>query len=130
MKALLPVLALIVGIGIGYFIGSYRCQVCGAETRIVGITGDSAPFVIVPDPVEAYRGDALKWVHPTADTLELHLPGIAVEDTFLRVVRGDTAVTSVLEGAPLGEALKYTITVRSGGVVSTEDPEIVVKPRR
>lgn len=129
MKGLLLLLALIIGLVIGYFVGSSRCEVCGAEDRIVGITGDAAPFVIVPDPVQAYRGDVLKWVHPTADTLELQLPGIAVEDTFLRVVRGDTAVTTVLESAPLDSALKYTITVRSGGSVSTEDPEIVVKPR-
>ena len=129
MKGFLLLLGLIIGLLIGYLVGSSRCEVCGAEDRIVGVTGEAAPFTIIPDPVVAYRGDALKWVHPTADTLELRLPGMAVEDTLLRVGRGDTAATRVLEEAPLGEALKYTITVRSGDSVSTQDPEIIVKPR-
>jgi hypothetical protein len=67
-RILLLLVALIIGFLLCYFyqvvtFTPYR------HTVTVGVTGGVAPFAVIPDPVTARRGDTLRWVHPTADSL-------------------------------------------------------------
>ncbi len=128
MRKVLLVLLLVIGAVIGYLVGLSTRPACPAVERIVGITGDSAPFTIIPDPVIVQREDTLKWLHPTADLLQIDLGEAPTADRRLRAARGDTAMTIVLPTAPF-DTFKYSVTVTVGTETSTEDPEIIVKPK-
>ncbi len=128
MRKFLIVLLLVIVAVIAYLIGLSKRPPCPAVERVVGITGDSAPFTIIPDPVIVNREDTLKWIHPTADTLEIDLGELPAEEIRLRVASGDTAMAIVLPTAPF-DTFKYSVTVTVDTVTSTEDPEIIVKPK-
>ncbi len=104
------------------------------DTVTVTISGMNAPFDIDPDPALVDPGDRLGFVHTTADTLEIDLrvmppPAISpFADSLLLAVDGGITFTTVSCGAE-PDTIKYSVTVTIGGQSSTEDPEIIVRPR-
>jgi hypothetical protein len=134
-RILLWLLLLVVGLLVGYWYATTRpctpapTQVAGREVS-VGVTGDTAPFSIIPDPVTTRRGDRILWVHPTADSLIIDLRGdplgLPTADSLLSVAAGDTASTTIRADAPIG-TYKYSVTVRVGAQRDTEDPHIIVE---
>ncbi|NIN70783.1 MAG: hypothetical protein GTO46_02380 [Gemmatimonadetes bacterium] len=133
-RVLLWLLFLIIGLALGYWYATSCApppptRVAGVEV-VVGVTGDTAPFSIIPDPVTTRRGDTIRWVHPTADSLIIDLRGdplgLPTADSLLSVAAGDTASTTIRLDAPFG-TYKYSVTVRVGAQRDTEDPHIIVE---
>lgn len=104
------------------------------ETVTVTISGTSAPFDIVPDPAFVFPGDRLQFAHSGAERLEIDLRGVPrvailpFADSLLTAFDGEIAFTTVLASAQ-PDTIKYSVTVTIGGQSSTEDPEIIVRPR-
>jgi hypothetical protein len=134
-RTLLWLLLFVVGLLVGYWYATTRpctptpTQVAGREV-VVGVTGDTAPFSIIPDPVTTRRGDRILWVHPTADSLIIDLRGdslgLPTADEVLSVAAGDTASTTIRADAPFG-TYKYSVTVRVGGQRESVDPHIIIE---
>ncbi len=111
-------------------------QVVGALTDTVSVTisGATAPFNIDPDPAIVRSGDRLEFQHATSDMLEIDLrgvPRVAISpfaDSLLMALGGGITFTTILAGAE-DDTIKYSVTVTIGGQSSTEDPEIIVRPR-
>ncbi len=105
-----------------------------SDTVTVTISGMSAPFNIDPDPAIVDPGTRLGFRHTTSDILEIDLrgmPRVAVSpfaDSLLTAFDGEIAFTVVrLTAQP--DTIKYSVTVTTGGQSSTQDPEIIVRPR-
>lgn len=100
------------------------------EVHVVEVTGDAAPFTIVPDPVTTRRGDTLSWFHASADSLIIDLRGdrrgLPTTDSLLAVAEGDTATTTIRVAADTG-TYKYSVTVLVGEQRTSEDPHIIVE---
>ena len=136
-RILLRLLLLVIGLVVGYWYATTRCPPAPAPAArgqiVVGVTGDTAPFSIIPDPVTTHRGDRISWVHPTADSLIIDLRGdplgLPTADSLLSVAAGDTASTMIRRDAPFG-TYKYTVIVRVGAQRSTVDPHIIVEEER
>jgi hypothetical protein len=131
-RILLWLLLLVIGLAVGYWYSSMRCVVVPAQARevTVGVTGDSAPFSIIPDPATTRRGDSIRWFHPTADSLIIDLRGdplgLPTADSLVSVASGDTASTMIRLDAPYG-TYKYAVTVRVGAQRETVDPHIIIE---
>jgi hypothetical protein len=127
-------LVLIILAAIGYYVGRQTCPAPppapGARTVYVGITGDRAPYSIIPDPVVTRRGDVIAWVHPTADEIVIDLRGdrlgVPTADSVVSALQGETARTTVRSDAALGQ-YKYTVIVQIGAQRDTIDPHIIVE---
>jgi hypothetical protein len=133
MKRLLAYLiVLVVGFAAGYYFhrSQVECVPFCMRTIHVAVSGDTAPFSVVPDPVHASRGDVLKWSHPTADTLIIDFTaeprGAPTDKSVLMAARGDTASAAVRRDAALGP-YKYAVIVASGGQRDTLDPQVIVE---
>lgn len=134
-RTLLWLLLFVVGFLVGYWYASGRCPAPPPPPRaagqvIVEVTGDTAPFSIIPDPVITRRGNRILWVHPTADSLIIDLRGdslgLPTVDELLSVAAGDTASTTIRADAPFG-TYKYTVIVRVGAQRESVDPHIIIE---
>jgi hypothetical protein len=135
-RILLWLLLLVIGLVVGYWYATTRCPPVpptAVREVIVGVSGDTAPFSIIPDPVATRRGDRISWVHPTADSLIIDLRGdplgLPTADSLLSVASGDTASTTIRLDSPYG-MFKYMVIVRVGAQRDSVDPHIIVEEER
>lgn len=94
----------------------------------VEITGTRSPLRFDPDPVEAYPGDQIEWVHAGADSFVVHVEREIAEPANPRARQGARAST-VIRGRARPGKYKYSVTIFLGEEPVEQDPEIVVKPR-
>jgi hypothetical protein len=141
MKVFMWLLFILVLLAIGAVVGRWTssrqppvqptAQVTTVRTVVVGITGDTTPFTVIPDPVITRQGDTLSWIHPTADSLTIDLTTdptgiVPTTDSLVFAGPGGTATTVIRADAPAGN-YKYVIIVTSGGATQRMDPRVIVE---
>ncbi len=94
-------------------------------SRFVGISGTTAPFDYTLNPIEAYQGDTIRFAAPASFDVDFGIDG----PTDRRQVSGgagDTVLVVIRLAAPPG-TYKYSVTLRIGRLLITDDPRLIVR---
>jgi hypothetical protein len=96
-------------------------------SHLIQISGDAAPFDYGGmENLEVNRGDTVRWSAPNLFEIDLGIDGPA-DRRIISGAAGDTGLAVIRLRAPAGE-YKYSVTLRIGNMLVTDDPRLIVPP--
>jgi plastocyanin len=97
-------------------------------TRAVQITGNQAPFNYSMAELQVNRGDTIRWSAAVPFEIDLGIDG-PTDRRIVSGVGGQSGIAVIRLAAPAGE-YKYSVTLRIGNLLITDDPRLIVREER